>query len=79
MSFLNDCFNTMLEYGEAIKSSLVKGHVSDWPEKKEEETVTPEEPKVEEPEVVEPDTTEPEEPVTPGGVIEDPVEEEGEL
>jgi hypothetical protein len=33
MSFLNDCFNTMLEYGEAIKSSFVKGHVSDWPEK----------------------------------------------
>lgn len=32
MSFLNDCFNTMLEYGEAVKSSFVKGHVSDWPE-----------------------------------------------
>lgn len=41
MSFLNDCFNTMLEYGEAIKSSFVKGHVSDWPEEKEEENVTP--------------------------------------
>lgn len=79
MSFLNDCFNTMLEYGEAIKSSLVKGHVSDWPEKKEEETVTPEEPKVEEPEVVEPDTTEPEEPVTTGAVTEDPVEAGEEL
>jgi hypothetical protein len=32
MSFLNDCFDTMLEYGESIKSSFVKGHVSDWPE-----------------------------------------------
>lgn len=38
---LNDCFDTMLGYGEAIKSSFVKGHVSDWPEKKEEEIVTP--------------------------------------
>jgi hypothetical protein len=56
----------MLEYGEAIKSSLVNGHVSDWPEKKKDETVTPEEPKEEEP-------------ATPGGVIEDPVEEEGEF
>lgn len=76
---LNDCFDTMLEYGEATKSSFVKGHVSDWPEKKEEETVTPEEPKTEEPEVVEPNTPDPEEPEIPGGVIEDPVEEEGEL
>jgi hypothetical protein len=66
MSFLNDCFNTMLEYGEAIKSSFVKGHISDWPEKKEEEIVTPDEPKVEEPEI-------------PDGVTEDPVEKEGEL
>lgn len=41
MSFLNDCFNTMLEYGEAVKNSFVKGHVSDWPEEKEEENVTP--------------------------------------
>lgn len=41
MSFLNDCFNTMLEYGEAIKSSFVKGHVSDWPEEVEEENVAP--------------------------------------
>lgn len=41
MSFLNDCFNTMLEYGEAIKSSFVKGHVSDWPEEAEEENITP--------------------------------------
>lgn len=41
MSFLNDCFDTMLEYGESIKSSFVKGHVSDWPEKEEEENVTP--------------------------------------
>ena len=31
----------MLEYGEAIKSSFVKGHVSDWPEEAEEENVTP--------------------------------------
>ena len=44
MSFLNDCFNTMLEYGEAIKSSFVKGHVSDWPEEKAAEVETPEEP-----------------------------------
>lgn len=36
MSFLENCFNTMLEYGEAIKSSFVKGHVSDWSEEKEE-------------------------------------------
>lgn len=41
MSFLNDCFDTMLEYGEAIKSSFVKGHVSDWSEEPEEEAVTP--------------------------------------
>ena len=41
MSFLNDCFDTMLEYGEAVKSSFVKGHVSDWPEEAEEENVTP--------------------------------------
>lgn len=41
MSFLNDCFDTMLEYGEAIKSSFVKGHVSDWPEEAEEKNVTP--------------------------------------
>lgn len=41
MSFLNDCFDTMLEYGEAVKSSFVKGHVSDWPEESEEENVTP--------------------------------------
>lgn len=41
MSFLNDCFDTMLEYGEAIKSSFVKGHVSDWPEEAVEENVTP--------------------------------------
>lgn len=68
MSFLNDCFDTMLEYGEAIKSSFVKGHVSDWPEKEEEEIVTPEEP----------ETTDPKEPGIPGGVIEEPVEE-GEL
>ena len=41
MSFLNDCFNTMLEYGEAIKSSFVKGHVSDWPEAEEAVEETP--------------------------------------
>ena len=77
---LNDCFDTMLEYGGAIKSSFVKGHVSDWPEKKEEEDiVTPEEPKTEEPEVVDPNTTDSEEPEIPGSVTEDPVEEEGEL
>ena len=35
MSFLENCFNTMLEYGESIKSSFVKGHVSDWPENEE--------------------------------------------
>ena len=74
MSFLNDCFNTMLEYGEAIKSSFVKGHVSDWPEKKEEEAVTPEEPKAEEPEI-----TDPTDPELPEDVIEESVEEEGEL
>ena len=80
MSFLNDCFNTMLEYGETIKSSLVKGHVSDWPDKKGEETVTPEEPKVEEPEIVEPETTEPSEDLEgPSGETEDPIVEEGEL
>lgn len=60
MNFLNDCFNTMLEYGEAIKSSFVKGHVSDWPENKEE--------------VVSPETNEPVE--EPGeDPIEEPVEE----
>ena len=41
MSFLNDCFDTMLEYGETIKSSFVKGHVSDWSEESEEENVAP--------------------------------------
>lgn len=37
---MENYFNEMLEYGEAIKSSFVKGHVSDWPEKVAE---TPEE------------------------------------
>lgn len=41
MNFLNDCFDTMLEYGEAIKASFVKGHVSDWPENAEGENVSP--------------------------------------
>lgn len=68
MNFLNDCFNTMLEYGEAIKSSFVKGHVSDWPENKE-ELVSPEtEPETDEP-VEEPEEDPMEEPV------EDTVEE----
>lgn len=53
MSFLNDCFDTMLEYGEAIKSSFVKGHVSDWPEEKAAEVETPEETVPEEDEVIE--------------------------
>lgn len=61
MSFLENCFNTMLEYGEAIKNSFVKGHVSDWPEteKSEQEgTETPETPEV--PEIPEtPDEVEP--------------------
>lgn len=35
MSLLENCFDTMLEYGESIKSSFVKGHKSDWPEKEE--------------------------------------------
>lgn len=54
MNFLENCFNTMLEYGEAIKSSFVKGHVSDWPEKEEAaETAVVSEPEAEagEPEV----------------------------
>lgn len=38
---MENYFNEMLEYGEAIKSSFVKGHVSDWPEEAEEENVTP--------------------------------------
>lgn len=38
---MENCFNEMLEYGEAIKSSFIKGHVSDWPENKE-EPVSPE-------------------------------------
>lgn len=58
MSFLNDCFNTMLEYGEAIKSSFVKGHVSDWPEEKAAEVETPEETVLEEDEVID-ETEEP--------------------
>lgn len=58
MSFLNDCFNTMLEYGEAVKSSFVKGHVSDWPEEAAEveipeETVPEEDIIPEEDEVIE--------------------------
>ena len=60
MSFLNDCFDTMLEYGEAIKSSFVKGHVSDWPEESEEENVTPASVDVEDEDEVEP-VVEPEE------------------
>jgi hypothetical protein len=43
MSFLENCFNTMLEYGEAVKNSFVKGHTSDWPEEKSAEVETPEE------------------------------------
>jgi hypothetical protein len=74
MNFLNDCFNTMLEYGEAVKNSFVKGHVSDWPEEKE-ETVDQEDAGT--PDV--PETTEPVEPSVPGGTIEDPAVEEGEL
>ena len=53
MSLLENCFDTMLEYGESIKSSFVKGHVSDWPEAEEvvEETpVVPEDKEVTEPE-----------------------------
>ncbi len=42
MSLLENCFNTMLESGEAIKSSFVKGHVSDWSEEKAAEVETPE-------------------------------------
>lgn len=38
---METCFNEMLEYGEAIKSSFVKGYVSDWPEEAEEEIVSP--------------------------------------
>jgi len=38
---MENCFNEMLEYGEAIKSSFVKDYVSDWPEESEEEIVTP--------------------------------------
>jgi hypothetical protein len=65
MSFLENCFNTMLEYGEAIKSSFVKGHVSDWPEKEEvAETAVVSEPETETTEtVVTPEAEEPE--VTP--------------
>jgi hypothetical protein len=58
MSFLNDCFNTMLEYGEAVKSSFVKGHVSDWPEEKAAEVETPEEIIPEEDEIID-ETEEP--------------------
>jgi hypothetical protein len=58
MSFLNDCFNTMLEYGEAVKSSFVKGHVSDWPEEAA-EVETPEETVPEEDVVIEDVTGEP--------------------
>ena len=67
MNFLNECFNTMLEYGEAVKNSFVKGHVSDWPEEKE-EIVSPEaEPATNEP-VEEPEEDHVDEPV------EEPVE-----
>lgn len=75
MNFLNDCFNTMLEYGEAVKHSFVKGHVSDWPEE-EEETVDQEDAGT--PDDV-PETTEPVGPSVPGGTIEYPTVEEGEL
>lgn len=72
MSFLNDCFNTMLEYGEAVKSSFAKGHVSDWPEEKAAEVETPEETVPEEDIVPEEDEViedVPEEPVEEGGEI----------
>lgn len=71
---MENCFNEMLEYGEAIKSSFVKGYVSDWPENKEEEIDTPDEPKTEEPEVVQPEVSDASE-----STIEDPVEEESKL
>ena len=67
---MENCFNEMLEYGEAIKSSFVKGYVSDWPENKEEEIDTPDEPKTEEPEVVQPEVSDASE-----STIENPVEE----
>ena len=58
---MENCFNEMLEYGEAIKSSFVKGYVSDWPEEVDE---TPETPETEEsgatPESVGTDDVEPE-------------------
>ena len=38
---MENCFNEMLEYSEATKSSFVKGYVSDWPEEAEEENVIP--------------------------------------
>ena len=38
---LENCFNTMLEYGEAVKSSFVKGRVSDWPTQEEDQNVAP--------------------------------------
>lgn len=38
---MENCFNEMLEYGEAVKSSFVKGYVSDWPKESEEENETP--------------------------------------
>ena len=67
---MENCFNEMLEYGEAIKSSFVKGYISDWPENKEEEIDTPDEPKTEEPEVVQPEVSDASE-----STIENPVEE----
>lgn len=48
---LENCFNTMLEYNEATKSSFVKGYVSDWPENNDE-------PEVQETQEVGDDTTE---------------------
>lgn len=68
---MENCFNEMLEYGEAIKSSFVKGYVSDWPENKEEEIGTPDEPNTEESEVVQHEVSD-----TPESTIENPVEEE---
>lgn len=59
MSLLENCFNTMLEYGEAVTSSFVKGHVSDWPKKEEavEEAAVVSEPEEEITETVEPEAT----------------------
>lgn len=72
---MENYFNEMLEYQEAVKVGVVQGYTSDWPEVKAETPQEPETPTEQEPEVPQ----EPETPVTPEDpVVDDAIEEETE-